>query len=499
MLDQHRANKFRQGTFRLKTTTIQELMQQSGVAFGTSGARGLVVQMTDEVCEAYAAAFLTVVARSFRFERVALGVDLRPSSLGIAAACAKAIRAAGFGVDFCGALPTPALALYSQREQIPAIMVTGSHIPFDRNGIKFYRPDGEISKADESAMVELRVALSGGGVPEALPAVNEQATKAYEQRYIDFFPAGMLANLRLGLYEHSSVARDPLRRILQKLGAEVVSLGRTDVFVPIDTEAVSAEDVSRGRAWSAEYGFDTIISTDGDGDRPLIGDENGNWLRGDIVGLLCARYLGAKFLAVPVSCNTAIEKCGAFDRVIRTRIGSPYVIAGMQQFGGAAKSVAGFEANGGFLLGSTIERDGRRLEALPTRDAVLPALAVLAAAREQGIAISGLLSALPGRYTSSDRLQNFPIETSRRLIGAWGADPSQFSAFLDGKYGSPVGHDLTDGLRIVFDDQAIIHLRPSGNAPELRCYCEASTPEVAEAMTKAVLARISQAAGEGSI
>ncbi|HLY95719.1 MAG: phosphomannomutase, partial [Sideroxydans sp.] len=116
-----------------------------------------------------------------------------------------------------------------------------------------------------------------------------------------------------------------------------------------------------------------------------------------------------------------------------------------------------------------------------------------------GIAISGLLSALPGRYTSSDRLQSFPVETSRRLIGAWGADPSQFSAFLDGKYGSPVSHDLTDGLRVVFDDQAIIHLRPSGNAPELRCYCEASTPEVAEEMTKAVLARISQAAGEGSI
>jgi len=474
-------------------------MQQSGVAFGTSGARGLVVQMTDEVCEAYASAFLTVVARSFRFQRVALGVDLRPSSVGIATACARAIRSAGFSVDFCGALPTPALALHSQREQIPAIMVTGSHIPFDRNGIKFYRPDGEISKTDESAMVELRVALAGSGVPDALPAVNEQAIRAYERRYVDFFPAGMLAGLRLGLYEHSSVARDPLRRILERLGAEVVSLGRTDVFVPIDTEAVSAEDISRGRAWSAEYGFDAIISTDGDGDRPLIGDERGNWLRGDIVGLLCARYLGAKFLAVPVSCNTAIEKCGAFDRVIRTRIGSPYVIAGMQQFGGEANSVAGFEANGGFLLGSAIDRAGHVLEALPTRDAVLPALAVLAAAREKGIALSGLLDALPGRYTSSDRLQNFPVAVSKRLVETWGANPALFAAFLGNEYGSPVSHDLTDGLRVVFDDQAIIHLRPSGNAPELRCYSEASKPEVAERMTKAVLARIAQAASEGTI
>lgn len=478
----------------MKTIKLQELMQQSGVTFGTSGARGLVAQMTNEVCDVYTTAFLEVVGRSFRFERVALGMDLRPSSLGIAAACAKAIRSAGLSVDFCGALPTPALALHAQREQIPAIMVTGSHIPFDRNGIKFYRPDGEISKADEAAMVELHVELARrGSVSEALPAVNDRAINAYEQRYIDFFPVGMLVGLRLGLYEHSSVASDPLRRILEKLGAQVVSLGRTDVFVPIDTEAVSAEDICRGHEWSAKYGFDAIISTDGDGDRPLISDEQGNWLRGDIVGLLCARYLGVQRLAVPVSCNTAIEQCAAFETVTRTKIGSPYVIAGMQRFGSNANLVAGFEANGGFLLGTRIDREGQVLEALPTRDAVLPALAVMAAARVAGVAISGLLSALPNRYTSSDRLQNFPIETSKRLIDVWGSDPALFSTFLGDEYGLPVKHDLTDGLRVTFDNQDIIHLRPSGNAPELRCYCEASKPEKAEMMTKAVLARVSQA------
>ena len=64
-------------------------MQKSGVAFGTSGTRGLVAQMTDEVCAAYVAAFLIVIARSFNFERVALGMDLRPSSPAIAAACAR--------------------------------------------------------------------------------------------------------------------------------------------------------------------------------------------------------------------------------------------------------------------------------------------------------------------------------------------------------------------------------------------------------------------------
>ena len=477
----------------LKSIKIHDVIQKSGVTFGTSGTRGLVVQMTDEVCSAYSSAFLTVVARSFGFDSVALGIDLRPSSPGIAAACAQAIGLAGFNVDYFGALPTPALALYAQQHEIPAIMVTGSHIPFDRNGIKFYRPDGEISKADELAIVELQVELATGCAPEELPAANEQAINAYEQRYVDFFPAGMLAGLKLGLYEHSSVARDPLRRILEKLGAQVTSLGRTEVFVPIDTEAVSAEDIRRGREWSVEFGFNAIISTDGDGDRPLISDEHGNWLRGDIVGLLCARYLGVEKLAVPVSCNTAIEQCAAFESVIRTKIGSPYVIAGMHQWAGEANSVAGFEANGGFLLGTNIVRAGKGLEALPTRDAVLPALAVLAAAREAGVAISELLSTLPCRYTSSDRLQNFPVATSSGLITKWGNDPALFCKFLGEEYGLPVSCNLTDGLRVTFDNLEIIHLRPSGNAPELRCYCEASTPERAEALTKAVLARVADA------
>lgn len=491
-----RPNSLRSSGISVK---ILALMQKSGVAFGTSGTRGLVTQMTDEVCAAYVSAFLTVVARSFNFKRVALGMDLRPSSPAIAAACAKAIRAAGFNVDFCGALPTPALALHAQHEQIPAIMVTGSHIPFDRNGIKFYRPDGEISKADESAMLELQVELAAASAPEALPAINNLAINAYEKRYINFFSAGMLAGLRLGLYEHSSVARDSLRRILEKLGAEVVSLGRTEVFVPIDTEAVSAEDIKQGRDWSAEYGFDAIISTDGDGDRPLISDEHGNWLRGDMVGLLCARYLGAKMLAVPVSCNTAIEQCGAFNTVIRTKIGSPYVIAVMQGIEDGTETIAGFEANGGFLLGSNITKNGKYLTALPTRDAVLPVLAILAACREAGVPISGLIQLLPKRFTYSDRIQNFPIETSKSLIEDWSGDPALFISFVNNRFEMPYKQDITDGLRLTFSNGDVIHLRPSGNAPELRCYCESDTSEKAESNTKYVLSQITKISADANL
>lgn len=475
----------------MNTIKIRDVMASSGVAFGTSGARGLVSQMTDEVCAAYAAAFLSVIRQSFAVKCMALGIDLRPSSPRIAAACAAAIREQGVEVDYCGALPTPALALYAQNEGIPAVMVTGSHIPFDRNGIKFYRPDGEITKADELAIADALVEVTERAGEQPLANTNPAALEQFVQRYLDFFPSHYFSGLRLGVYEHSSVARDALRRILEGLGAEVVSLGRTEEFVPIDTEAVAEVDVQKGKQWAAAHGFDAIISTDGDGDRPLISDETGAWLRGDIVGLICARYLGARKVVVPVSCNTAIELSGAFESVVRTRIGSPYVIAGMQSVtSGRDDAVVGFEANGGFLVGSRFERSGRKLEPLPTRDSVLPALAVLAAARERNGKVSALLRELPARFTASDRLQEFPVATSRSLILELTDNPQALQEYLAPDQAKPVDRNTTDGLRITFDNGEIVHLRPSGNAPELRCYCESSSEERAIELVKRVLVRV---------
>ncbi|MDP1615560.1 MAG: phosphomannomutase [Methylococcales bacterium] len=474
----------------MTTTTIQALMQTSGVAFGTSGVRGLVAQMSNDICGAYTTAFLNVLQKTFQIKRVALGIDLRPSSPEIATACATAIEMAELQVDYCGALPTPALAYYAQIENIPAIMVTGSHIPFDRNGIKFYRTDGEISKADEIAIVNARVALWADINIVILPEINPQAMTQYEQRYVNFFPPNIFAGLRIGLYEHSSVARDTLKSILEKLGAHVTSLDRTSTFVPIDTEAVAPKDIQRGKDWSAKYGFDAIISTDGDGDRPLISDETGTWLRGDIVGLLTSRYLKIKQIAVPVSCNTAIELCGDFDTVLRTRIGSPYVIEGMQQLNADDGTIAGFEANGGFLMGSGIETQGRKLDALPTRDAVLPALAILAAAQQTGVKISTLLQDLPQRYTASDRLQDFPTAISKHLIDTWSKDLSSFENLLAPHCGKVLSYDLTDGLRVTFAVNEIVHLRPSGNAPELRCYSEAANAVRANELTQMVLSLV---------
>jgi len=475
----------------MSIVTLRHIVATSGVQFGTSGARGLVSSMSDAVCYAYAQAFLRAVPSASN--SVVLGHDLRPSSPAIAAACAQAVRDAGKEVVFVGALPTPAIAYYAAVRGAPAIVVTGSHIPFDRNGIKFYREDGEISKQDEQAMLDAEVTAGSGAGAAALPAAIAEPAQAYLRRYVDVFGAAALAGMRVAVYEHSSVARDLLGTILEALGASVLPLGRTDEFVPIDTEAVRAEDIERAARWAAEHTFDAIVSTDGDADRPLIGDEQGRWLRGDIVGILCSQYLAADHVVTPVSSNTAVERCGLFKEVVRTRIGSPYVIAGMEQAAAAHAQgavVAGYEANGGFLLGSDIARNGAVLKALPTRDAVLPIVAVLAMARERGCLVSEVANALPPRFTASDRLQEFATDLSRELIARLTGDPAQAGQLLAPQSGELVHVDTTDGLRMSFANGDIVHLRPSGNAPELRCYAEASTQQAAEALCRACLDRI---------
>jgi len=222
--------------------------------------------------------------------------------------------------------------------------------------------------------------------------------------------------------------------------------------------------------WSKEHNLDAVFSTDGDGDRPLVSDENGNWLRGDILGLLTADALHIEALAIPVSCNTAIESSKKFKDVHRTKIGSPYVIEEFSTLAKKFNSVAGFEANGGFLLGSTVQVNGKALKALPTRDAVLPAIMLLSAADK--VLISTLVDALPQRYTHSDRIQNFATEKSRAIIEQGKKDPATLLKQLGFDNVEIKNVDETDGLRIILIDGLIVHLRPSGNAPELRCYAE---------------------------
>ncbi len=457
--------------------------------FGTSGIRGLVSKLNNDLVTAYTLAFVKALNIPSDAE-VGIAIDLRPSSPEIAKACYSTLLSVGIKARYFGSIPTPALAYYAEQQKMPAIMVTGSHIPYDRNGIKFYSADGEITKQHEADITAATIEYDQVNLVE-LPDVDTEAQDAYIARYESFFDAALFAGKKVGFYEHSSVARDVLTLILQKLGAEVIPLERTDDFVPIDTEAVSAEDVAKAKSWAAQYEFDAIISTDGDADRPLIGDETGQWLRGDIVGLLTSAYLGVQSIATPVSCNTAIELCGLFNNVARTRIGSPYVIAALNDLlASGENNVAGFEANGGYMLASSLTLNGKTLAPLCTRDAVLPMLAIIALAAQNKQTLSMLNQALPARYTASDRIKNFATDKSKQLIKHFASNTGLINEIFADLQLSCEQVDETDGLRMTMANGEIVHYRPSGNAPELRCYAEADTPERASELVDYALAKI---------
>ncbi len=473
---------------------INDLMQQSGVKFGTSGARGLAVEMTDQVCYAYTKGFLQYLEESGELKNVddassfvAVAGDLRPSTKRIMGAVAKAASDMGYVPVNCGYIPSPAVALYGIENSCPAIMVTGSHIPADRNGIKFNKCSGEILKYDEEQIreqvVEVDDSIFGDG-GFVLPEENIDARINYVNRFAKTFPSDCLAGKKIGIYQHSAVGRDMLIEIFSGLGADVTPLGFSNTFVPVDTEAIREEDVELAREWSAENGFDTIISTDGDSDRPLISDENGIWLRGDVACILAAKYLGADSASTPVSCNTALEKTGWFPDVRRTMIGSPFVVASMIEasFAGC-KGVIGYEANGGFLTNSDFQIDGKKLRALPTRDAVLPVLAIILLSIQQRKPISALLADLPQRFTASDRIQDFPTEESAKILERFEEVSAIEEAFGEA-FGKVDSIDRTDGLRVTFESQEVLHMRPSGNAPEFRCYNEADSDERVQEMQR---------------
>lgn len=442
--------------------------------FGTSGLRGLVVDLTPDLVAAHVHAFLIACPVG---TGLYVGRDLRPSSPAIAQMVMDAAVAAGVSVVDCGDTPTPALALAAMGAGAAAVMITGSHIPADRNGLKFYTPEGEITKTDETeilaALGQNRVASGGEIRPLHVDA-------PYVARYVDAFGADALQGMRIGAYTHSTVGRDLMKQVLVGLGAEVVELARSDRFIPVDTEAVPDDIRAQLRDWAP--GLDAIVSMDGDGDRPLLTDETGEVVPGDVLGQITAGWLGARVVVTPVSSNSAVAELG-FDQVITTRIGSPYVIAGMAGQG----ACVGYEANGGFLLGFA----ARGFSPLMTRDSLLPILAPLALAR--GASVSALVAGQPARFTAADRLQEIPTDVSAALVAKIDTETELLLDSLGLKLDRI---DRTDGLRMICAG-AVVHMRPSGNAPELRLYVEADSKAKCQALLGQGLAALKALAPSG--
>ncbi len=542
------------------------------LTFGTSGRRGYVVDLTQ--LEVYLNAlaeleYLQSLPREqggiSKGDSFYYAYDLRPSSIAfvpeekgrgeLAQSIEQAIRDAGLSPVNLGAIPTPALTYYGLLQGKGSIMITGSHIPFERNGYKLNTSRGELLKNDEAPIAERvekirrrlyeeplsRSLFSETGMFRAghqeLSLVNDAGRQAYVARYLDFFAGRNLNGLKLLAYQHSAVGRDILVEVLQSFGAEVVPAGRSDTFVPIDTEDIDTEQLRRICALVSETAvqngsIDAVVSTDGDSDRPLLlGVSSPNtgpevrFFGGDLVGMVVAEFLEVDSVVVPISCNDAVD-LGSLGRLLepKTRIGSPFVIAGMEKAKAKGKKrVCGWEANGGFLLGSDVTTEGRVLRALPTRDAMLPILAVLFAAKQRRVSLARLFRQLPARFSKAALLKKFPRSRALRIVarltppnqavievvfGEEGVelldregreilDPahggesltairSELGSFfpLVLGFGPIIRVNYTDGVRIYFANGEIAHVRPSGNADEFRIYAVANTQARADEIAR---------------
>lgn len=458
------------------------------VKFGTSGLRGLADELSDALVRRYTSVFVDLFSHN---GALVVARDLRASSPRIFRAVAESAANAGLRVIDCGVVPTPALALECAARGAPGIMVTGSHIPADRNGLKFYTQGGEFTKADEAVLLEAvgaqeSIISAGAGRIETCDAAAR-----YAARYTAFFAKGSLTGRRIGVWAHSSAAREVLPEILESLGADVIRIAPSDDFVAVDTEAIGAAVRDQLAKWAVQHRLDAVVSTDGDADRPLLTDETGQVVPGDILGPVTAGALGAHNVVTTVSANTIVEAMGEFERVFRCRIGSPYVIETMEnKIASGARSLIGYEPNGGVLLGFEAVQDERRLAPLMTRDAVLPIVATLVAA--EGRPVSELVSGLPQRRTATGRLKDVPPSVSAAIVAEVLAGTSDVIAT---ELGDIRAVDTTDGARLTMESGTILTIRASGNAPELRCYVETDGAEAASALLADVLNRLAARVG----
>jgi len=526
--------------------------------FGTSGLRAPAADLTDLECYLNIRGFIDFL-KSITAEdggikdgaEIYLAGDYRPSTPRIMKAIGKAIEDSGCKIKNCGNMPTPAVVFCGMKNNCASIMVTGSHIPENMNGIKPNKTVGEVLKADEAKIIEHIAAArekiyatlgsaeclfnaDGMLVADfAMPEVDQNQTEIYIQRYTDIFPADCLQNKKIIVYQQSSVGRDVVTEIFKRLGADIIIEGRTDKFVAIDTEALQESDLILMKEWAEKYQPFALISFDGDCDRPWLSNEHGEFLSGDLLGALTILQLKADFGAVPITASDAVDEILADKiKLKKTKIGSPYVVRAMID---AAESgyqkIAGWEVNGGFLTYSDFDIYNKKLTALPTRDAVLPLLCVILSAIEKNTTLGEIMNNLPPRFTSSSKLPEFPNDIAAKIMKKYSPADSEIDKIefraeeilitrkdgaeeilkndsdfgrewqvlknnLEEKYLSPTGiakisyFIYTDGLRIGTENKEIIHLRESNNAPELRCYAVADSLERAKELVQTVLTKI---------
>ena len=432
--------------------------------FGTDGVRG--VANTELTCDL--AFKLGQAAVAFQGKTILIGKDTRLSGDMLEAAVSAGIMSMGGTALLADIIPTPAIALLVRELHCDGgIVISASHNPPEYNGIKLF--DGQGFKLPDAVEDEIEAYLAAGGpsadelpngdeVGVALPV--EDACELYISHAvstvagvgIDF--KGLKVALDVGHGASCLTSPEALRR----LGAEVHVINDEFDGTDINVQCGSTY-LEPLRALVAEVGADVGIAHDGDADRVMMVDAEGNEIDGDVVEAVCAidlkeRGLLAGNTAVStVMCNLGLAHAmrDAGIELIQTKVGDRYVLEAMRA--------------GGFVVGG--EQSGHMifLEHNSTGDGLVTALQFLAACRRGGKSI-GEAAAVMTRFPQT--LVNVRVNDKHALEG-----------------NDAVGVAVAAAEAELGEDGRVL-IRPSGTEPVVRVMVEAASAEDADRHARAI-------------
>jgi phosphomannomutase/phosphoglucomutase len=434
--------------------------------FGSSGTRGVANEtLTPEFVLKVAKAAGTV----WRAERVAVARDTRATGRMLADAAASGLASVGADVDRLGIIPTPGAQVYAEREEVPVVMITASHNPPEYNGVKLVGSDGvelaveELERIEQKFLVEQFDEARWSETGESRRV--EGARRTYVEGLLDAVDREKIADADL------TVALDPGHgagaltspEFFRKLGCRVVTANsQPDGHFPgRNPEPVPENLGDLGRLVEATDA-DVGIAHDGDADRAIFYDENGEYVEGDApLAALAAAELDpgdSVVSAVNVS-QRLVDVADEQEAYLElTPIGSTNLITRIEELREQGKSVpvAG-EGNGGiFFPNYLLARDGaftaaRFLELLADR----PASEVVAP-------YDGYHNVRINIPYDDDAEREALLEAAEREATRSDADTTTL-----------------DGYRIDYGDAWVL-ARPSGTEPMVRIYAEARNEARAE-------------------
>jgi phosphoglucosamine mutase len=417
--------------------------------FGTDGVRGIVGDnLTDELVESLGRAF----ARWSGGADVLVGRDTRGSGPALEAALARGLAAGGSPVALGGVLPTPAVALLAEDS---GAVVSASHNPPEYNGVKFFRAGGKLEDAEEEAIEQL---LDGGGVGS--PA-GVRTTGGLSERYVDLVCerfGSPLEGLRVVLDCANGAMYEVAPAAFRRLGAEIAVIGDSPDGANIN-DGCGATDLRILSRTVAAGEFDLGLAFDGDGDRLLAVDADGNEVDGDQIVAILALHLGVDLVAVTRMTNLGFHRLMGERgiRVLTTDVGDRYVLEALRAEGG----VLGGEQSGHVIY----------LEGHVTGDGLAAALLVCRAVADAGRPLADLAAVMPRFHQVKENVRVRENALSEPILAE--------IARLTGELG----------------DSGRVLVRPSGTEPVVRVLAEAETEEKARSLCATIVPLVQRELG----